>query len=74
MPPSLGPLAFSPITRTHEDLLALHAESSKLDTTTTTKGKLKPRLTRGDGGGCPILAIAISARTCGPLVRPATGA
>jgi len=66
------------ITRTQEDLralaLALDAESSKFATTTTTNlGKLKPRLTRGDGGGCPILAIAISARTCGEGARSATG-
>jgi hypothetical protein len=59
------------ITRTQEDLRALaielNAESSKFATTTTTNlGKLKPRLTRGDSGGCPILAVAISARTCGP--------
>jgi hypothetical protein len=29
-------------------------------TTTTTIDKLGPRLIRGDGGGCPILAIAIT--------------
>jgi hypothetical protein len=32
-------------------------------TTTTNSEKLIPRLQRGDGGGCPILAIFISART-----------
>ena len=31
-------------------------------TTTTNLTKLEPRLTRGDGGGCPILAIAITAK------------
>ncbi len=31
-------------------------------TTTTTLEKLEPRLTRGDGGGCPILAVAITDR------------
>lgn len=33
------------------------------DTTTTTNiEKLEPRLTRGDSGGCPVLAIAITSR------------
>ncbi len=31
-------------------------------TTTTTIEKLTPRLTRGDSGGCPVLAVAITAR------------
>lgn len=31
-------------------------------TTTTTLDKLEPRLGRGDGGGCPILAVAITDR------------
>lgn len=31
-------------------------------TTTTTIDKLVPRMTRGDGGGCPILAVAITDR------------
>lgn len=30
--------------------------------TTTTIQKLEPRLSRGDGGGCPILAAAITSR------------
>ncbi|TVP77289.1 MAG: restriction endonuclease [Puniceicoccaceae bacterium] len=56
------------ITRTQTDLrdlaVRLDAESTKFATTTTTNlNKLLPRLTRGDGGGCPILAIAISAQT-----------
>lgn len=56
------------ITRTQNDLrdlaLRLDANSTKFATTTTTNlDKLRPRLTRGDGGGCPILAIAICAQT-----------
>lgn len=56
------------ITRTQNDLrelaLSLDAGSTKFATTTTTNlDKLRPRLSRGDGGGCPILAIAICART-----------
>jgi len=35
-------------------------------TTTTTLEKLEPRLTRGDGGGCPILAVAITDRCYEP--------
>lgn len=31
-------------------------------TTTTNIEKLEPRLTRGDSGGCPVLAIAITSR------------
>ena len=55
------------ITRTHDDLrklaLQLSAESTKFATTTTTNlDKLRPRLTRGDAGGCPVLAVAITAR------------
>lgn len=55
------------ITRTHDDLrklaLQLSHESTKFATTTTTNlDKLRPRLTRGDAGGCPVLAIALTAR------------
>lgn len=55
------------ITRTQEDLrqlaLSLNPESTKFATTTTTNlEKLRPRLTRGDAGGCPVLAIAITAK------------
>jgi hypothetical protein len=63
------------ITRTQDDLrrlaekLALQAGQTaeaarrRLGTTTTTNlVKLEPRMTRGDSGGCPLLAIAISAR------------
>jgi len=35
-------------------------------TTTTTIDKLVPRMTRGDGGGCPILAIGITERAYAP--------
>jgi hypothetical protein len=35
-------------------------------TTTTTLEKLDPRLSRGDGGGCPILAVAITDRCYAP--------
>ncbi len=55
------------ITRTQEDLralaLRLKPDSTKFATTTTTNmGKLRPRLTRGDAGGCPVLAVAITAK------------
>jgi Restriction endonuclease BglII len=63
------------ITRTQEDLreLAAHlaleaghsaeAARNRLGTTTTTNlTKLEPKLTRGDAGGCPMLAVAISSR------------
>lgn len=35
-------------------------------TTTTTIEKLTERMARGDGGGCPILAVAITGRTYAP--------
>ncbi|HKA66480.1 MAG TPA: BglII/BstYI family type II restriction endonuclease [Solirubrobacterales bacterium] len=54
------------LTRTMSDLRELGRELGRprfLATTTTTNlGKLEPRLTRGDAGGCPLLAIAITAR------------
>jgi restriction endonuclease BglII len=63
------------VTRTQKDLRPLAAElareagfseeeaNRRLQTTTTTNlEKLQPRLTRGDAGGCPVLAVAISAR------------
>jgi Restriction endonuclease BglII len=52
------------ITRTQE-MKALAAELGvkKFDTTTTTNiEKLLPRLTRGDAGGCPVLALAVTPR------------
>jgi hypothetical protein len=61
------------ITRTQDDMRALAVRlatragvpgaANRLGTTTTTNlVKLLPRMTRGDGGGCPILAVAITAR------------
>lgn len=59
------------LTRTGHDMralaLRLDAASTKFNTTTTTNlEKLEPRLTRGDAGGCPVLAIAISSRCFDP--------
>lgn len=56
------------VTRTQEDLRAVAVQvdpgSTKFNTTTTTNlDKLVPRLTRGDAGGCPVLAVAICSRT-----------
>ncbi|MGH2911492.1 MAG: BglII/BstYI family type II restriction endonuclease [Solirubrobacteraceae bacterium] len=54
------------ITRSHEDLRALGTELGRpgfvKTTTTTNLDKLVPRMTRGSAGGCPVLAIAITAR------------
>jgi hypothetical protein len=63
------------LTRTHDDLRELAREltraaggsadevRSRLSTSTTTHlGKLESRMTRGDAGGCPLLAVAISRR------------
>ncbi|GAA4868619.1 BglII/BstYI family type II restriction endonuclease [Actinomycetospora straminea] len=63
------------LTRTHDDLRDLARElaraagrsddevRSRLSTSTTTHlGKLESRMTRGDAGGCPLLAVAISRR------------
>jgi len=54
------------ITRTMDDLRELGHKLGRerfLETSTTTNlTKLEPRLTRGAGGGCPVLAIAITAR------------
>jgi len=56
------------ITRTQDDLrqeaVRRDSASTKFKTTTTTNlGKLLPRMTRGDSGGCPLLAIAVCVRT-----------
>jgi len=56
------------ITMTRADLraLALRGDpaTTKFGTSTTTNlTKVLPRLTRGDGGGCPILVVSICART-----------
>jgi hypothetical protein len=53
------------LTRTTADLRALGQRLGRdpLGTTTTTNiEKLAPRMTRGDAGGCPVLAIAITAK------------
>jgi hypothetical protein len=40
---------------------------SRFSTSTTTHlGKLESRMTRGDAGGCPLLAVAVSARCWAP--------
>lgn len=56
------------ITMTRADLRALALSedptTTKFSTSTTTNlTKVLPRLTRGDGGGCPILVASICART-----------
>jgi hypothetical protein len=53
------------VTRTQTDLRELGQELGRdpfQTSTTTNLDKLLPRLTRGDGGGCPVLAIAITGR------------
>lgn len=55
------------VTRSQSDLrnlaLQMNPQSTKFATTTTTNlTKLRPRLTRGDAGGCPVLAVAITSR------------
>jgi hypothetical protein len=54
------------ITRSHDEIRALAIRLGRLDgfktTTTTSLGKLEPRMTRGDAGGCPLLAVAITDR------------
>lgn len=54
------------ITRSHGPIRALSVQLGRAKgfatTTTTTLEKLEPRLARGDGGGCPILAVAITDR------------
>jgi hypothetical protein len=54
------------ITRTMEDLRELGHKLGRerfLETSTTTNlTKLEPRMSRGTGGGCPVLAVAITAR------------
>ena len=54
------------VTRSTDDLRALQLQlgaRARLGTTTTTNiVKLHDRLTRGSAGGCPVLAVAITAR------------
>jgi Restriction endonuclease BglII len=57
------------ITRAQDDTRALSARlgGNRFATTTTTNlEKLEPRMTRGDAGGCPMLAIAITSRCMTP--------
>ena len=57
------------LTRTTADLRVLGQKLGRdpLGTSTTTNlEKLEPRMTRGDAGGCPVLAIAITARCFKP--------
>jgi hypothetical protein len=58
------------ITRAHQDTRDLcirlgHPDGLKTSTTTNLE-KLEPRLTRGDSGGCPLLAVAITSRCLSP--------
>lgn len=57
------------ITRAHSDIRALSLRLGRdgfKTTTTTNLEKLEPRMTRGDGGGCPLLGIAVTSRTLEP--------
>lgn len=58
------------ITRTIGDLQLLATRLAGTDrlggTTTTNLTKLQPRMTRGDAGGCPLRAVAITARVWEP--------
>lgn len=58
------------VTRSFESIRDLSARLGRLggfsSSTTTTLDKLLPKLARGDGGGCPILAIAITERCYAP--------
>lgn len=56
------------VTQSREEMRAWALEldplTKKFQTSTTTNlTKVRPRLTRGDGGGCPILVVAICRRT-----------
>ena len=57
------------VTRTREDLQALALQLGRDalgGTTTTNLDKLTPLLARGSAGGCPVLAIALTARCYAP--------
>lgn len=54
------------VTRHYQSIYELSAKLGRDafgTTTTTTIDKLEPRLTRGDSGGCPVLALAICSKT-----------
>lgn len=56
------------VTRSYQEIYDLSAALGRDafgTTTTTTIDKLEPRLTRGDSGGCPVLALAICSKTKG---------
>jgi Restriction endonuclease BglII len=53
------------VTRSYQEIrdLALRLGRDAFKTTTTTTlDKLEPRMTRGDAGGCPMLALGITSR------------
>lgn len=58
------------LTRSFESIRALSIRLGRprgfATTTTTTIEKLQDRMARGDGGGCPILAVAITDRCYAP--------
>ncbi|CAN5704390.1 hypothetical protein BH24CHL5_BH24CHL5_05350 [soil metagenome] len=58
------------VTRHHRSIRALSVRLGRAEgfktTTTTNLEKLEPRLRRGDGGGCQILAVAITDRCYAP--------
>ncbi len=57
------------VTRHYQEIYDLSAKLGRDafgTTTTTTIDKLEPRLTRGDSGGCPVLALAICSQTFEP--------
>ena len=57
------------VTRTTDDLQALALQLGRDalgGTTTTNLGKLTPLLARGSAGGCPVLAIALTAKCYAP--------
>lgn len=57
------------VTRSYQEIrdLALRLGRDAFKTTTTTTlDKLEPRITRGDAGGCPMLAFGITSRCMSP--------
>jgi hypothetical protein len=65
------------ITRSFEPIRSLAVRLGRprgfATATTTTLEKLEPRLSRGDGGGCPILAFAITDRSYSGVEPPYAG-